>query len=122
MQGFVMQSWLTVRGAANATVSQSQGSYLDLDEYDDVVLFLEVREETNSPTLTFQTGMSAEDASFLAIAPAITMATTTTPTVTRVLGGYAPTPLARFLRWQLTGSSAWDATFRITVAAFAAGI
>jgi len=122
MVGKVLQEWLTVRGAAGQVLSQSHASYLDLSDFDDVVLYLDVREETGSPTLTFQSGISADDASLLPIAPVLTLAASSAPVVTRVLAAYSATPLARFLRWQLTSASAWDATFRITLAAYAPGV
>jgi hypothetical protein len=48
MRGMVLQDWITLKGAASATLTQGQASYLDLQEYDDLVLYLEVREETGS--------------------------------------------------------------------------
>jgi hypothetical protein len=130
MIGGVLQDWTTVRAYGSSgqnvgAVTQTATSYLDLGDYDDIVFFVDVRELTQSVSLQFQTSPSRDDASFQAIAPAITLAVSATPVATRILAAYSPIPLARFVRWTLTNLSAagaWDATFRITYAVFAPGV
>lgn len=90
------------------------------------MFWVDVREATNSPTLTLQTAPTKDDSFFQPIVVGFTIAGSATPTVVSAFmtaaSFPATVPLARFLRWQLTSGSAWDATFRIVVAANSPGL
>jgi hypothetical protein len=45
-----------------------------------------------------------------------------TPTVLSVVMLASAVPLARYVRWQLTGTATWDTTFRVFVSANAPGL
>jgi hypothetical protein len=129
MLGGVLQDWITVRGGGGSgvkAVTQSEPCWLDLAGYDDVVLYLDVRELTTTGTLSmnYQTSPSRDEASFINMVTVFTLALTPTPRVDPVLASYAAVPLARFLRWSLTtvDLGTWDATFRILLAAYAPGM
>ena len=48
MFGFVMQNWVTIRGANNqASIIQQEESWLTLSSFQDIVFWLDVREVTN---------------------------------------------------------------------------
>jgi hypothetical protein len=118
MDRFCLTDWLTVRGAGPgvATITQGENAWLDLSAYDDVIFYLDIKEVSGSSvTLTYQTSPSKDDASFQAILPPITMAAGTR--VDLALAKYAAVPVARYVRWQITNGSTYDATFRVLVAA-----
>jgi len=126
VHAFILQEWLTLR-SGGATVTQSEQDWLDLEAFQDVTLWLLVSEVSGSttPTLTYQTSPTLDDGLFQPLASAITLAASTTPVVTQVLMLSASVPLARYVRWQLAvagGASAYDATFRIVVAANSPGM
>jgi hypothetical protein len=130
----VLQDWTTQRAynggnGSIVSITQAESGYLDLAEYDDLVVYLDVREFTTGATMSisYQTAVSSDDASFVAGALAMVapfaLSVTTTPVVNRILAAYAPVPLARYVRWQLTTTvvGIWDVCFRITYAAYAPG-
>jgi hypothetical protein len=128
MIGGVWQDWITLRGSWSAvnggvaTVTQSESSYLDVTDFDDLVVSIDTREVTGTVVLYFQTSAAREDASFVPIGSSVTLTASSTPQVVRFLATYGPTPIARYMRWQFTGSTApYDATFRLTFAAHAPG-
>jgi hypothetical protein len=126
----VLQDWTTHRafnGGNGSIISITQGEsgYVDLADYDDLVLYLDVREFTTGATMSmsYQTAVSSDDASFVTMVGPFAISAATTPVVTRILAAYAAVPLARYVRWQLTTTviGTWDVCFRITYAAFAPG-
>jgi len=142
MRSFVLADWNTVRGqsASPATqVTQDETTYLDLEQYSDVVIYLDVRELTtgggaNIVTFNFETAPSKDDPRdssgnptfFQTIASqSLTSASSISNTfVLRVLMMTASVPLARYLRWRVVGptSQTWDTTFRAIVAANSPGL
>jgi hypothetical protein len=128
MESFVLQDWMTIRGAAGTTVTQGESTWLDLSPYEDVVFWLLVSEVTGSPapTLVYQTAPTKDESFFAAQTlgmngSGIALAASTIPVVTSAFAWSAPYPLARFVRWQIIPSSAaYDVTMRIVVAAVAA--
>lgn len=129
MRTYVLQDIITVRGS-NTTVTQTEVDWLDLEQYQDIVLWFELREVTpaSGGTVTFsvQTSPTKDEAFFVAG----TVYTVNLDSLTlgvqspiKVILSQNPTvPLARYLRWQITSSSApFDATFRLVVAANAPG-
>ncbi|HTC70883.1 MAG TPA: hypothetical protein VK662_15035 [Acidothermaceae bacterium] len=123
MRAFVLQDWLTVRGAGTVTtIVQNEANYLSLDAYQDVVFWLQVAEYTssaNSLIVNYETA-PLKDETLFAVMTSATLSTPimTPPLITKVLASAASTPLARWVRWHVTSTngSAWDMTFRILVA------
>jgi hypothetical protein len=125
MDAFVLQDWITIRGAASTTVTQGESEWLDLGPYEDVVFWLQVTEVTGSPTLLYQTSPSKDESFFAAqtsgmSGAGIGLSASASTVVTPALAWSAPFPLARYVRWQIQpSSSAYDVTMRILVAAVA---
>lgn len=124
MHAFVLQDWLTIRGGTGVTlVNQPESGWLDLEPYQDVVFWLQVTEASGSVAINYQTAPTADDSFFASMnASPITFAASASVVVTQILMLSATTPLARYVRWQLTGTSPWDAHFRIMVAANVPGM
>jgi hypothetical protein len=123
MHTFVLTDWLTVRGSNN-TVTQSESEWLDLTQYEDVTFWIDIKEVTGTVTLNLQTSPTKDEAFFQATGASLYSATMTAgnPVVSKVTMSGATVPLARYLRWSVTSSSApFDATFRVFVAANAPG-
>jgi hypothetical protein len=120
MKCFLLQDWVDISGPAGTTVTQSEGGWLDLSGYRDVVAWLDVRQVTSTPNLLFQTAVTKDDSLFT------TAATLRGPgtgvTLTTVLQDTATVPVARWFRWQLQPAGAnWDLMFRIWLAASCPG-
>lgn len=121
MHCFDAQPWTTIRTAKAATVvTQSEHLWLDLEEYRDIVLWVEVKEfSAGGGTLTFalETSPSKDDDLFTAI---ISTPAVITVAAVVVHHDWATVPLARWLRWKLTVggtiTSTPDITFRYWVA------
>jgi hypothetical protein len=126
---FPLTNWTTMRGASSVTsITQSESQWLDLQGFEDIVTWLEVKNVTlpggaTHVTLQYQTGTTKDEPLFASLlATAINLDTVVgAVTVSKFLMSSATIPLARWLRWQLavTGapSAAWDATFRLWIAA-----
>ena len=123
MHAFMLQDWTTIRGSVS-TVIQGEDNWLDLTEYQDVVLWIDCREATaNNVTITFQTSPTKDEILFQTLATASTLVGQATPVVVNATLTKAVTPVARYLRWVIAGSgSPWDATFRVLVAANSPGM
>ncbi len=124
MHAFMLQDWTTIRGSVT-TVTQGEDGWLDLTAYQDLVFWVDCREQSGSsaPTIAFQTSPTKDESLFTSIVTATTLAASATPTVVKALLASATVPIARYLRWQLTGpSGTWDATFRVLVAANSPGM
>lgn len=126
MHAFVLQDWTTIRGTSGATIVQGEDGWLDLSAYQDVVFWLDCREVTGaSNTLNYQTSPTRDETLFQnMLAAGITMAAASTPVVSKALLSGAAVPIARYLRWSITGTAVtpWDATFRILIAANSPGM
>jgi hypothetical protein len=125
MHTFILQDWTTIRGATSTSIIQGESGWLDLTAYQDCVFWIDTREITGTTvTMTLQTSPSKDEILFSTMVTAFQLAlSTTSATVKPALLASAPTPLARFVRWQLTGPAVtWDATFRILVAANSPGM
>jgi hypothetical protein len=124
MHGFILQDWTTIRGGGSVTtVTQQETDWLDLSPYQDVVFWVDVKEVTSNPTLYLQTSPTLDD-SFFQSMTTVTMAAAAAPTVVALLMLSASTtiPVARYVRWQIAGTTTWDATFRIALAANSPGM
>ena len=134
MHNYILQDWITIRGTSSSTViTQGESGYLDLAPYQDVTFWIDCRESSGGTvTMNFQTSPTKEDFLFqaanLSTTPSspITMSTTTSSSnpYRVVLASNPNVPLARYVRWQLTGPSStpWDVTFRVLVQANALGL
>jgi hypothetical protein len=133
MHSYLLQDWITIRGTSTSTViTQGEVGWLDLAPYQDVNFWIDCRETVGgSVYLNFQTSPTKEDFLFQAGAmfgaTAILMGTTTAASNPwRVLLTQAANkvPLARYVRWQLTGpaTTPWDVSFRVLVTANALGL
>lgn len=125
MYSFMLNNWTTIRGATTVgSITQSQSAWLDLSGFQDIVAWLDVREANagggTAVTLTYQTSPTADEILFAPLTTAVTL-TSGSVTVTKMLASAATVPIGRWLRWQLavTGvpTLAWDATFRVWIAA-----
>jgi hypothetical protein len=122
MHAFILQDWTTVRGGTT-TVTQAEREWLDLELYQDVIFWLQVSEQTGSPTLAYQTSPNKDESLFSSLlASPISVSVTASARVSQILMLSASVPLARYVRWQLAGTPTWDATFRIVVAASGPGL
>jgi hypothetical protein len=121
MHTLILQELTTIRGGV-ATVTQQETEWLDVTPYQDAVFYVEVVDSTNSPTLNLQTSPTADESLFASMTSGTTMTAATGPTLVPVYMSPSPTPIARFVRWQITGTPTWDATFRIVVALNSPGL
>jgi len=143
MHCFVFQDWVTLRATFQAspsivitTITQGEEGWLDLEPYQDIVAWVDVREVTAPTTspgslfLDFQTAPVKDEAYFASLlntTGGYALTTTGTPNVVRMTKDAAFTPLSKWMRWQLnpgktsgtfnTVTQAWDVTMRIWIAA-----
>ena len=122
METLILQDWTTVQGGSNATLTQGEADWLDLSVYQDAVLWLLAAQASGSPLITFQTSPTEDEAFFTAVSPQSTLVAASAPTILSVLMLSSTVPIARFLRWQITSSSAWSTTFRAIVSANRPGV
>lgn len=126
MHSFLMEDWLSVAGASSATVTQDATGWLDLAAFQDVVFYVDCRSASpggaSYPTLAFETAPAKDDALFSAMV-STGLAAAAAPTVLTNLMLSSAVPLARYVRWKLTGpAAAWNATFRVHVVANSPGL
>jgi len=134
MHNYVLQEWITIRGTSSSTtITQGESGYLDLAPYQDVIFWILCMEASPSAStvyMNFQTSPTKEDYLFqpLSTSPTSPIAMNTSTSSSnpyKVLLVNTPNiPLARYVRWQLSGPSAtpWDVTFRVLVQANALGL
>ena len=113
MRGLLLQDFTTVLATVGG-LTQSESGWLDLAGYRDVVFWLDVRETAASSQLLYQTAPAKDDSLFATIATISPVSVGITTTA--VLQDFAAVPVARWIRWQLTGANA-DIMFRIWVSA-----
>jgi hypothetical protein len=117
--------------AGIATINQTERCWLDLSAFQDVVIWTDVKAVTVGGGQVFlyaQTSPTRDEVAFSNFvqitSPSGGPITSPSVYVNPGLLASSSTPLARWLRWQLTTSSTssvWDITFRIFVAANAPG-
>jgi len=109
----ILQRWITVQGSGN-TVLQDEEEWLDMSGCSDATVWLDVRDVSGTVTLSLQSAPSKDDALFNPIIAPTALSAQQYPYVTKTIRGATSVfPLARWVRWSLTGSSSWSATFRI---------
>jgi hypothetical protein len=123
VHGVLWQDWTTVRltGATN-TITQTEAHWLDVDDYRDVVFWLEVKQYSVGGAVgvlcSYETSPSKDDVLFRPMNGVFLLGVTSTPYLTKVLEKQNPsTPLSKWIRWRLflagTPTGEWGATFRI---------
>lgn len=111
MQTFILQDLSTIRGATSNPVTQNESGWLDMTQMQDLFIWTETKEVTGTVTLTYQTSPTKDDALFTQMMAGAPLALGVS--ITKVILTAATTPVARYVRWVLTGpASTWDATFR----------
>ena len=130
MYGIVLQDWITIRGASNTTINQSESAWVGLSAYQDIVFWLDVREITpptaGNVTVNYQTAPIKDELLFATMGTSGALTTVpANPLVKPILLTAVPTiPLGRWVRWQLSPSTnaAWDITFRLLACVNAVGL
>src|SRR5580704_17595683 len=128
MRGFVLQDWVTIRGATTVTsVVQNEAGWLSLEMYQDAIFWIQVSEVTlssGSLTLNLETSPIKDETLFTPVGVSsagysITAAVMTPPKQWQAILstiGSTGTPISRWVRWHLVQASAtaaWDTTFRV---------
>ncbi len=122
---FPLTTWTTMRGAMTiASITQGEAQWLDLQRFQDIVAWLEVKNITlgaaTNITMTYQTAPTKDESLFQPVIAAINMSAGLVK-VSPGLMSSASVPNARWLRWVLSATgaptSSWDATFRLWIAA-----
>lgn len=131
MNGFIMQDWVTIRGATTTTsVTQSESAWLDAMKFQDIAFWLEVRNMTGaagSLTMNYETAPIKDESLFLTATPLglQIISVQAAPFVKSIVLATNPaTPLSRWVRWRIAQSGAgvtWDVTFRICASTSAVG-
>jgi hypothetical protein len=128
MRGFVLQDWVTIRGATTLiTVNQSESDWLSLEAYQDAFFVTQLSELTLSGgtvTLSLETAPIKDETLFMAMNGTGISLTAGMVGVNQKLSVIlsaigSSVPLSRWVRWRLIPSgsftAAWDVTFRIVV-------
>lgn len=113
-----LQPWLTIRGPDSGTLIQDQDSWLDLQDYDDLVIWYEVADQSNVDGLAVETAPVLDETMFVSVI-SLGVGVTSGPRLETAMLASATVPLARYLRWKVTGriGSSFSLTFRIWVVA-----
>jgi hypothetical protein len=134
---FLMQDWVTIRGAGASSVesvTQMSECWLDMEPFQDINVWIAIREITppvgaGTLYLDIQTAPVRDELYFLSMiggspsGQALTTASgTLTPIVLNLGRDFAALPVSRWVRWKLTTggttpTQVWDATFSIWIAA-----
>ena len=118
MQG-LLQDWIDIEGTGNGEVVQSGAKWPNLDGYQDVTFWLEVRMVTSVATelrIHYQTAPVDEPTLFTDMVTDFPMTASATPVVTTVLQSQNPlVPVSGLVRWRITAiaGGAWKVAFRI---------
>lgn len=120
-----LQDFITIKSIpGSTTVSQSEAGWLDLFAFQDIIAFLDVKQfgagGGTNVTMSYEHAPTKDDSLFIPAVAAFNLANGLTVTKMLMAGG-GVTPISRYLRWKLTvtgsPSTAWDATFRVWIAA-----
>ena len=121
MDTLLLQDWITVQGFAPtvSAITQAADSWLDMGDYEDIVLYADATGVTGTVLFAVQTAPSRQETSFVNMFNA-GGGTPAGVHALPLLGPYAGVPVSRFLRWQVTttGTGLWGATFRLLLAAY----
>jgi len=113
-----LQGWITIRGPDGGTVTQDEDDWLDLEDYDDIVVWSQMTESSNIFSLEIETAPVRESEAFASML-SLGVVATTTPVVTRLDAVSTTNPLAKYLRWKCIGRTGggFSLTFRIWIVA-----
>ena len=131
MHAFVLQDWVTIRGGSTVgTVTQSEHEWLQLDGYEDLIVWIDVREVglANNTFVQFNLQTAPLKDEFLFVnmesTPLTLAAALSAPSIRKIIMASSPAvPLGKFVRWQLVTSNGgsvnntWDVSFRILACA-----
>jgi hypothetical protein len=140
MHCFLLQDWVTLSIAASGmgpppfTLTQGEADWRDLEGYQDVIAWVDLRQVTisnpNNLVLDFQTAATKDEQLFVSLVvnqlltggSGISLTSSSasfSPLVVRMTKDTSAAPLFKWLRWRLTGSAnaAGTVTMRIWVAA-----
>jgi hypothetical protein len=128
MYCYLLQDWITVRGAPTppVTFTQPENGYFDASGFQDIVIWLDIKEGSfgsgGSLAMAYQTAATKDEMFFVTMG-SVQNASAAGITTTAMLKDTTPVPIARWLRWQVQVSSGtvWDMTFRIFCALNAIG-
>ena len=118
MQG-LLQDWLDLEGFGNTEVLQSGAKWPNLDGYQDVMFWLDVRMLTSPGVelrMHYQTAPTSEPSLFTNMVADFPMVVATAPVLTTVFQSASPlVPLSGMIRWKITSvaAGAWKLAFRI---------
>jgi hypothetical protein len=113
-----LQGWVTIRGPDSGVVVQDEDDWLDLWNYDDVVIWCQFTEASNLDTFTIQTSPVRDGDMFVNMA-SLALVVTSTPRITIATFASSTTPLARYVRWRCGGRT--GGTFSFTFRAWIVG-
>jgi len=121
VESFRLTDWVVVQGASTiGSITQSADSWLDLADYEDVQLYIDIKDTgAFTVTMNYETSLTRQEQGFVAVVPPFAMSAGLR--VDQAPFSLALNPVARFLRWrvsQTTATSTWQATFRIWVLAY----
>lgn len=111
-----LQEWATVQGASSTTVvHQDEQSWLNLAAFQDVALYLDVADFGGDPLPVVESAPSKDEPVFQALFRGAGPIGSTGLQPLRIarFADNRPPPLATWVRWSISGSSAWSLTFRI---------
>ena len=112
MRTSILQELTTVKGTV--TITQDESGWIEGTDAQDLVVFLDIRSVSGTATIVFQTSPTKDDALFQTMTTGTTIAVTVT--TVKILLSSAAVPPARWVRWQIQASGAWDSTFRAYIA------
>jgi hypothetical protein len=120
MQGFTVQDWILLKGgSSNFGITQSASGWIDIGDFEDLVLYTDVRDVSGGVTITYETSPVAQDGAFVGMIAGFSAATGVRVDSILASGAGTKVPPARFIRWRLSAGAAWEITFRILGSAYA---
>lgn len=116
----LMQDWTTIQNSGSNPIVQSDDDWLDMADFLDIVFYVSTQQVSGTtPVLVFETSPSKDNDLFATmVSVSLTASATVTPQIIRFSA--ATVPLARYVRWRITGTTV-IATFRVYVAATTQG-
>ena len=122
MDTYLLQDWLSLSSnAAGNVITQSEGRWLDLAAYRDVVAWLDVKQvSSGSVAIGYQSAIAKEETLFATMATStrlLSPGVSTVPMLYELQAMSRAAPLARWVRWQASLNAGDSITFRIWIAA-----
>jgi hypothetical protein len=121
----LVTDWTTVQTTTTTLyLYPPRERWIELADSDDIVLFLDVREQSGSALwFRYEASPTEDENSFLGCTQ-FSPAVSSTPRVDMILGAYSAVPGSRYVRWRIWGQFATpaDITFRVAAALYGAGL